>query len=224
MVRISAWHQQSTTRRKNFEMGSCSRVRSVLSYTQLHLTCRVIGAIQRAMARMNCSLGKKIAMGAVVAASLWLCGAPASAGNVCVSCDGPPAVYSCSYAPDATGQTPNRSARSMQFVCIQDVARQYQHSSCKVNRNQLGPCNGQVHMIPQNAAATPPQNATNNEVTTQTPVPAIVPKKKREPPTVIEMAKRTAASTNKQIKKSARKVSKAAKSTWRCVTTLFSKC
>lgn len=193
----------------------------ILDVLWAHFTRAVI---QGAMTRMNCSLGRETSMGAAFAATLWLCVAPASADNVCVSCDGPSAVYSCSYAPDANGQTPARSARSMQFVCIQDVARQYQHSSCSVNRNQLGPCNGQVHMIPQNAAAGPPTNAADNEAAVQTPAPVVPPNKQREPPTVVEMAKRTAASTNKQIKKSARKVSKAAKSTWRCVTTLFSKC
>ena len=171
---------------------------------------------------MKCWWNKSSSLAVACVAVLCFYAFPAFANNVCVSCDGPSAVYSCSYAPDADGNTPSRSPRSMQFVCIQDVAQRYQHSSCRVNSNQTGACNGLVHMIPQNAAAAPSSSVPSNE--TATPAPAAVPKKKREPKTVVEMAKRTAESTKKQIKKSARKVSKAAKSTWRCVTTLFSKC
>lgn len=168
------------------------------------------------------SIRKWTAISLTVAIAFGMTALSARAGNVCVICDGPPAVYSCSYAPDANGKTPVRSARSMQFACIQDVARRYQHSSCKVNRNQLGPCNGLVHMIPQDGTIGPPASATTNQAVA--PPPTGVPKRSKEPKTVVDLAKRTARSTEKQIKKSARKVSKAAKSTWRCVTTLFQKC
>ena len=160
------------------------------------------------------------------AAVLWLIAQPALAKSVCVTCDGPVAVYSCSYAPDASGHTPNKSNRALQFACIQDVARLYQHASCSVRRNQLGECNGQVHMMSQAPPQAPPTIPDQQAIAADGPAqPAVVPvKKPREPKTVIEMAKRTARNTKKQIDKSARTVTKAARSTWRCVSTLFSKC
>lgn len=161
-------------------------------------------------------------LGFVFAALLWLVSMPTQANSVCITCDGPAAVYSCSYAPDANGYRPSHGGRTLQFACIQDVARQYQHASCSVRRKQLDVCNGQVHMMSQAPAALP-----------LAPPPArigtSVPERdkagtKREPKTVVEFAQRTARNTKKQFDKSVRKVSKAARSTWRCVSTLFSKC
>ena len=180
---------------------------------------------------MKSVVEKRGAQGVSFVAVLWLLCQPALAGSVCVSCDGPPAVYSCSYAPDANGNVPG-SGRALQFACIQDVARRYQHATCSVNRNHLGPCNGQVHMMSPGAASQAASQPSGNAAPDQgagplpAPVPPVAPAKggKREPKTVVELAKRTADNTKKQIKKSARTVSKAARSTWRCVSTLFSKC
>lgn len=169
---------------------------------------------------MMCSDQKREGMAAFVAVMLCFTGQPASANSVCVTCDGPPGVYSCSYAPVGNGAAPSKSKRVLQFACIQDVARQYKHASCSVNRNQLGACNGVVHMISQTPTAPSGQVNTNAQVQPKAPVV----RTQREPKTVVEMAKRTASDTKKQIDKSARSVSNAARSTWRCVTTLFQKC
>ena len=173
----------------------------------------------------------------LLAVVLWLVSQPALGNSVCVTCDGPIGVYSCSYAPDANGHRPSSSGRALQFACIQDVARLYKHASCSVRRNQVDGCNGQVHMIsqaPPEAPASLPgrKAATVNEQPAQPAATANEPaeaaaapgKKPREPKTVVEMAKRTAKNTKKQIDKSAQTVTKAARSTWRCVSTLFAKC
>lgn len=162
--------------------------------------------------------------GPVYAGLLWLVCIPAEANSVCVTCAGPAAVYTCSYAPDASGSRPNHSGRTLQFACIQDVARQYSHDSCSVRREQRGVCSGPVHFVsraPVVRPSAPPAQAADgsDEAFEEKPV-----QKKREPRTVVEFAKRTARDTQKQLDKSARTVSKAARSTWRCVSTLFSKC
>lgn len=159
----------------------------------------------------------------VYAGLFWLACIPAKAGSVCVTCDGPAAVYSCSYAPDASGHRTNHRIRTLQFACIQDVARQYRHASCSVRREQFDVCNGQVHLMSRTPAvlpSLPPAQSAHEAVapTDEKPV------QKREPKTVVEFAKRTASDTQKQFDKSVRTVSKAARSTWRCVSSLFSKC
>jgi hypothetical protein len=45
-----------------------------------------------------------------------------------------------------------------------------------------------------------------------------------EPKTVVELAKRTAKTTQNELDQSADKVSNAARSTWRCISTLFQDC
>lgn len=173
------------------------------------------------MSRRSQEVGR---FGVLAAAGVCLGMQTAAANSICVTCDGPPAVYSCSYAPSEDGNGPPRSDRALQFMCIQDVARQYQHASCSVRRHELDACNGQIHMLSPFALRTAPPG-TNKRIGAETSRSSEVAREKtKEPKTVLEMAKRTARSTKKQIDKSAKTVSKAARSTWRCISSLFSKC
>ena len=162
--------------------------------------------------------------GLLAVVMIWFGAHSSLANSVCVRCEGPVGVYSCSYAPGPSGRIPRKSDRALKFSCIQDVARQYQHASCSVLREQLGVCNGQVHMMSPGAPL-----ATTSEPTPQSDVgagkeSAVAQNKQREPKTVVDMAKRTARNTQEQFDKSAKTVSKAARSTWRCISSLFSKC
>ena len=146
----------------------------------------------------------------------------ARADPVCVECEGPAQVYSCSLAPAATGTQPARSGRALQFACIQDVARHYGHKVCRVKELQLGTCSGQVHMITADTPTPAPATAmVNPGSAAATPVERTT---SDEPKTVIELAKRSATETERELARSARTVSKAAKSTWRCVSSFFSDC
>lgn len=203
-----------------------NRSRPAEDCTDLCAACRIMGAIETVLAAMMASKRQRSGTAAVLAILVSLAHQPALADAICVTCDGPPRVYSCSYAPNANGDAPNKGQRALQFACIQDVARQYQHASCSVKRNQLGACNGVVHMMSQGPVVAPTATADQVGATVPTPVPPAAAKvtQSSEPKTVVEMAKRTASDTQKQIDKSARSVSKAARSTWRCVSTLFQKC
>lgn len=181
--------------------------------------CRRIGAIRRDLADMTCPLRGRAGKAVVLTVLCSITLQPAVAGSICVSCDGPTAVYSCSMAPNEHGSRPAASRRALQYACLEDIARQYGHASCSVKRNDIGGCSGVVHMVSQapagrendlETAAPAPQRARGDEAT--------------EPKTVVELAKRTAHDTKRQIDKSARSVSRAARSTWRCVTSLFQKC
>jgi hypothetical protein len=151
--------------------------------------------------------------------------AQSSSPNVCVTCEGPATAYSCSMEPGAEA----RSGRGLQIMCIQEIARRYNHASCSVRRNQVGACNGRVHMLPsRRAEPTGPNDAAaattpKSEPDEGAPKNKVAPKSS-EPKTVLELAKRTADTTEKEIKRSARTVSRAARSTWRCLSSFFSEC
>lgn len=177
-------------------------------------------------------LGSTVLLFTMVSAS-----SSAIATSVCVTCDTPDATYSCSAAPVVGAEGAILNDKQLQFSCIQDIARSYQHATCRVKRNQLGTCMGQVHMV---AASTTAIVERRPEVGLQTfgPPPATKPadaaapvtrtpntgNEPAEPKTVVELAKRTVKSTEKQIDKSADTVTEAARTTWRCLSTLFAKC
>lgn len=146
---------------------------------------------------------------------------PAGAQTTCVTCDGPSGVYSCSLAPGA-GSGQSRAARRIQLACIQDIARRYGHASCGVKNNQVGSCNGQVHMI--STVARPAAVETSRDAVSEAKPDVSKKQVSGEPRTVIDLAERTASDAEKQIKRSAKTVTKAARSTWQCVASLFSDC
>jgi hypothetical protein len=176
---------------------------------------------------MKCPLQGRAGQGAILAALLALTCQPVHPAladpTICVSCDGPTVVYSCSMAPGPDGGRPAASRRALQFACIEDVARHYGHASCSVKRNDVGSCNGVVHMV-STAPAVQGNEAVKREGAAAVPPAEARRRRSSEPKTVIEMAERTVDDTKKQIDRSARSVSKAARSTWRCVASLFQKC
>lgn len=168
-----------------------------------------------------------------------------AAESACVTCEGPTATYSCSPAPNAGPELIGLAGRKLQFSCIEDIAKRYQHATCSVRRNQLGTCIGIVHMLTGQEAASapaaspgtidgqaglPPSGETKSVDPSPHGAPVAATKKaapavqNSEPKTVVELAKRTAITTQNEIDRSADKVSKAARSTWRCISTLFQDC
>lgn len=167
---------------------------------------------------------------------------PAAAQSVCVRCTGPDQSYSCSLAPDAPGAAPR--GKALQYNCIQEIARTYSHERCQVKQHDIGSCPGQVHMVSGLPPAAPavgladragsdgadrgglnsgPASAPSAPQQQADPLSS-QPKQQREPATVVELAKRAANNTDKEIRRSAETVSNAAKSTWRCLSTFFSDC
>ena len=172
---------------------------------------------------MDCRIGNWLRGGAFAGAFvLCLPGAAiaqSASQNVCVTCEGPATIYSCSLHPEVAG----RSGRGLPVMCIQEITLRYKHASCAVRRNQVGACNGQVYMLSSRQVEASKSNEVVTTTTANTKSNQVVAKT-REPETVVELAKRTASTTNKEIKRSAATVSQAARSTWRCISTLFSKC
>jgi hypothetical protein len=171
-------------------------------------------------------MGPAARFGAICVAGLIAStGAPSATEPVCVVCTSPTAQYSCSLAPSAA--ILGLGGARLRLRCLREIAERYGHEMCKVNDSPIAACAGTVHMVgeePANAggaAATkrPPASAATAPLTTP-PLDA-----DDEPPkTVVEMTKRAAGETQAQIEKSGKVVERAARQTWRCVTSLFTNC
>jgi hypothetical protein len=159
-----------------------------------------------------------LAFGAVVCALVGR----AAAQEYCVACTEPPAVYRCVI----DGARPGGS-QPLQMLCITAMAKEGQHATCGVKGGTVFDCNGPVKRVPWTAYNTPQEPVS--------PPPA-APKDPNQPPeTVEEMAKQANKKTVEQIQKTnenikqqaqslGEKVGDATKKTWRCISSLFTRC
>ena len=153
-------------------------------------------------------------------------GAAEARERACVTCTAPDAQYSCSLAPTEAGATSlSLSGAALKVRCIREIAQTYGHQSCKVSDTPLSTCAGTVHMISAQpngsdaaAGGAPAQPATSPQN------PSAAAGNDAPPKTVVEMAKRSAGETQEQLEKSGKVVERAARQTWRCVTSLFTAC
>jgi len=191
---------------------------------------------------------RAVAPGVVAALSAVL---PAEAGDLCVTCSDPPAVYRCQVEGVGAEQ---QAAASAQVLCAKELATRGGHSICAINRGQTaGACPGQLVVIakPQdNPVATaqpapspeaPPAANGSEPQATASPTPA-EPQTKPPPATLEAMAKDAATQSKKdwdkttsavstttqaagdEIKKAGSTVGSALKKSWNCVVSLFSSC
>ena len=153
-----------------------------------------------------------------------------AAQRICVVCEAPDALYSCSCAPqNGAGARRGRTGGALKYRCIREVAETYGHQRCKVNDTPLSACPGTVHMLreprPVGGGTTPGQAMHDlGAQPVQAPRAADGGSDSREPKTVVELAKRAADQTQKQIEKSSETVTGAARQTWRCLSSLFDDC
>jgi hypothetical protein len=191
---------------------------------------------------------------AAVLAFLPFAAGPASAGEYCVSCDGPDAHYACTF----DGAANDSSDASIKLLCITELAKSSKHASCTIDRVQPKPCAGPVKVIampdgyqPAPAAETkPPVEAAKPvsppQAATQAPAKpgaeSAAPMPDAPPKTVKEMVEKGAASAGQTLEKSGdtaveaakstggvigkagKAVGDAAKKTWTCITSLFGDC
>lgn len=147
------------------------------------------------------------------------------------------------------------------LLCMRAIAKAYGHTTCRVRKRAVGPCTGAVVDLaalaaPNQSASAPAPDDRSREITqpggaiapslpatprdqpehpaNSTPDPDKAQKQKpsdEAPKTVVELAKRTADATNKQLKETGdtvaatgKVVGDAVKKSWQCVTSLFSNC
>lgn len=154
-------------------------------------------------------------------AALVLVAVACMAGRVgaqeyCVACEGPPAIYRCIIENARPGGVP------LQTFCTSSMANLGGHARCGVKGGTVFDCDGQVKRIPWSAQVEAPKapNPSQRVKARADPQPP--------PQTVEEMARRAKEATNTETKEKTRtlgeNIGDATKKTWRCVTSLFSRC
>lgn len=175
----------------------------------------------------------------------------AAAGEVCVRCDQPFALYRCEVVhPDAGPGTP------VGFLCITELAKRHGHATCGVGAAGGEGCAGERVVLtpapdrPLPVAARPPVAPVAGEgdaaAAPENAGAAVAESEKPggdgQPKTVEELAKSTAEASQKGLKNAgdsvvdaAKKtgevigetgevIGSAAKKTWRCLSSLFGNC
>lgn len=149
------------------------------------------------------------------------------AGEVCVSCAGPDAVYRC----QAEGFGPEDTRA--QVACITELARLEGHRSCGVDRRPAGPCDGPLKIVERNRVPefSPPELGVpganllpKNEAASPARPPERPPTVARELKKAGEAAEEQARTAGEQIGGAGKAVGAAAQKTWNCVTSLMQDC
>ena len=149
----------------------------------------------------------------------------AQAQEYCVACSEPPGLYRCIIEGAKPG-----GAQSLQMFCVTAMTRQGRHSKCAIKGGTVFDCDGQVKRVPwsaQSEALPAPVQEAGKPPASSDP--------KQPPQTVEEMAKRATDKTAEQIQSADAKakekvrtlgdnIGDATKKTWRCVTSLFTRC
>lgn len=138
------------------------------------------------------------------------------AQEYCVACEGPPALYRCIIENARPGGVP------LQTFCINSMTRLGGHARCAVKGGTVFDCDGQVKRVPWSAQGEAPPKAKPTG-------PVKASGDTQQPPrTVEEMARRAKDTTSKEVKEKTQtlgeNIGDATKKTWRCVTSLFSRC
>lgn len=179
-----------------------------------------------------------------VTAVLWCgaAGAPAIAGEACVTCAEPAAVYRCALEGPDVGQA---AEPGVQLLCITVLAKRGGHKSCSIDSTAAAaPCNGALVTLARPPAGTTVPAASEAAATggPAGPAPPASAPSKAPPATVEALAKdaaeqtkkdwektkstvnETASSAGQEIKKAGSTVGAALKNSWDCLASLFSKC
>lgn len=184
-----------------------------------------------------------------LAAMTALLATVAARADVCVSCAGPDAAYACTVA----GASMSKDDARYKLLCITELAKSGGHQSCAVSRAVTAPCPGEPKTIAAPAGAgdfdetpTPSPPAQTSAPPAATGQPAsgqgttTVPKTTTqggEPAQgdngvnggdAAEKTDNSAAGLAKlagnAMEKTGKAVTDAAKTTWKCLSTLFGDC
>lgn len=158
--------------------------------------------------------------------------ARAEAQEYCVACTGPSAMYRCII----DGARPGGS-QPLQTLCTIAMAKEGRHAACNVKGGTVFDCTGPVKRVSWAAYNEPGAKGAAKEAPKLPAAepPAAVDDPNQPPRTVEEMAKRANQQTAEQIKKANEdmkdqvetfgdKVGDTTKKTWRCISSLFTRC
>lgn len=172
----------------------------------------------------------------------------AADARVCVRCNGPVAAYLCTVsAPDESADK-----AALKGFCAAELTRGGGHVGCGATAENEAECQGvpkalvfggQVEeMTPEAPATGTTVDLPEDPATGSAPATVTKSARKKEPGTLVEMTQDAVDASGKQLKNAGEVVSgagevvvdaakktggtvkKAAKSTWNCITSLFSNC
>ena len=182
----------------------------------------------------------RLSLGGIVSA-LFLSGV-ASAQNraICVQCVEPDVAYRCEVKASPQHQAFLANDRLKRMACIRHIAKASGHAVCKVSKDQPVDCAGQSYSVDISQMAQSYVNRVPSSVRNSFVGPRQAQgstegqgnsEQNKPPKTVVEMAKRTAENSQKQLENAGAAVKDAGnyvtgtvKQTWTCLASLFQDC
>jgi hypothetical protein len=177
---------------------------------------------------------------------LILSSTSAGAADLCVKCTGPDASYDCVVNRSGPPDTVTK------LYCITALAKAGPHASCAIDRNTTAPCQGERREFTIPATVDGALGGSQEQEATQQPALPPPGTEVEEPPqdtasdvppkTVQEMVEKSAKSTGDSLaqtqktaataaksagtalEKAGSAVGSAAKTSWKCLSSFFSKC
>ena len=136
-----------------------------------------------------------------------------SAQEYCVSCADPVATYRCIIDDArATSGTP------LQMLCVSQMAEMAKHATCAIKRVTVLECDGQIVRIAMPRTGDPVPAA----IATPAPPP---PRPESKPPdTLVGVVEEAGKASKEGLKSAGKAIGDSAKKTWKCMTSLFSRC
>jgi hypothetical protein len=169
--------------------------------------------------RSSLHLGGIVALGCLGATI-----AGARAQEYCVACTEPRAVYRCVIEGARPG-----GRQPLQMLCLAAMTKEGRHAACSVSAGTVFECDGPVKRVPW--------AAYNVGTKAEAPDPAAAAANDPEEPprTVAEMLARANAKTAEQLRQAnenvksqaqalGRGIDDAGKKTWKCLSSLFTRC
>ena len=176
----------------------------------------------------------------LLAASAWTAFAFAQEPvRVCISCTNPQQSYACHVIPPDNGVM----AQSPNLHCASHLAQEYGHRSCIIVRSAAENCEGKKVTVAYTGPVAESSEWTAADEKTENPEAA---PESKEPKTLIEATDQAVKSTGKAVGNAGETVtnltkktgdaiqetgqavgdtvSGAAKSTWKCLSSLFQSC
>jgi hypothetical protein len=173
---------------------------------------------------------------------LILSSTSAGAADLCVKCTGPDASYDCVVNRSGPPDTVTK------LYCITALAKAGPHASCAIDRNTTAPCQGERREFTIPATVDGALGGSQEQEATQQPAlpppgteveeppqdtasdvpPKMVEKSAKSTGDSLAQTQKTAATAAKTagtaLEKAGSAVGSAAKTSWKCLSSFFSKC
>jgi hypothetical protein len=128
----------------------------------------------------------------------------------CVACNGPPAVYRC-----VIGDARQAQGQPLQQFCTTTLVKDGGHTDCGIRKGTVFDCDGPIKRI--GVASPGPDKSVQ-----QSPQKTAEPEKPKE--NVADTVRDLSRASGKRMEKTGEAAGGAAKSVWKCVTSLFKSC